>query len=349
MARRIANSNKKKNLPQKRSQAALEYLITYGWAIVIILIALSLVYQSGIFDPEKYLPGTCTLEGAIGCLDYKITENVVELAVVNKLGEDISVSGITVPGCSGTASGTLRKGEQGTFRIGNCSISNSSKYHEAFNISYTAQSGIEHNLYGALGGNVESSVISTNIVSFKENGVGGINETNEAQISADNPNTNYGTLNVLTIDQQSPHSHAVIQFPNIIGNNVGQIPLNAQINSATLRVKCFNAGNVGRTYLLLENWTEPQVTWNKRTSTTTWGNPGADGVISRGSNPVDWTCALPTGFKNFDMTTFVQSWANGTPNYGVVSINTGTDGFDFYTSENTNATNRPLLTVNFTS
>ena len=48
------------------------------------------------------------------------------------------------------------------------------------------------------------------------------------------------------------------------------------------------------------------------------------------------------------MTSFVQNWTNGAPNYGVVAINTNTDGFDFYTSEHTTQANRPTLIVNYT-
>ena len=38
----------------KKSQAAMEFLMTYGWAIVIMLIALSALYYLGVFS------GGCT-------------------------------------------------------------------------------------------------------------------------------------------------------------------------------------------------------------------------------------------------------------------------------------------------
>lgn len=327
-------------------QAALEYLITYGWAIAMILILLAVAFYEA-FDPYKYIPGTCTLGQELGCLDYKITDNYVELSVANRLGEDITVSGITIPGCNSTASGTLAKAGQKVFRITNCTFGSTSRYSEQISVDYTGKSGIAHREQGTLGGNVGTSTAVAKTLLFQQNSAS-INETNDAQISFDSPNTKYGASNVLTIDEQGPRAHAVVQFPNIVGNGEGKIPPETQIDSAILRVNCFNGGNLGKAYLLLESWNESQVTWNNRTSSAAWGNAGADGSVSRDSNAVNWTCNWPAEYKNFDMTRFVQNWTNGVANHGVVVINTGTDGFDFYTSEHTTPANWPMLIVNYT-
>lgn len=327
-------------------QTALEYLITYGWAIAMILILLAVAFYDA-FDPYKYIPGTCTLDRELGCLDYKITNNYVELSVANRLGEDITVSRIAIPGCNGTASGTLRKAEQKVFIITNCTFDSTSRYREQFSIDYTGKSGIVHREQGTLDGNVDASTAVPRTLAFQENGAS-VNETNDAQISFDSPNTNYGASSALTIDEQGPRAHAVIQFPNVVGNSEGQIPPETQIDSAILRVNCFNGGNLGKAYMLLEGWSESQVAWNNRTSSSAWSNAGADGPVSRDSNAVNWMCSWPAGYKNFDVTSFIQNWSNGAANYGVVVINTGTDGFDFYTSEHTTPTNRPMLIVNYT-
>ncbi|MDP3742083.1 MAG: hypothetical protein Q8R15_02090, partial [Candidatus Micrarchaeota archaeon] len=224
-------------------QTALEYLATYGWAIAIILVVLSVAFYEA-FDPYQYIPNACTLGNELGCLDYKITDDYVEISLINRLGEDISISGITIPGCNGTATGTLLRSEPNTFRVTGCSLDNSSKYADEIHITYVAKSGIPHNTYGTLSGTVAPSTAVTKTRLFRQNGAS-VNETNDAQISSDNPNTNYGASNVLTIDEQGPHSHAVIQFPNIIGNSEDQIPPGTQIDSAILRVNCFNSGYMG--------------------------------------------------------------------------------------------------------
>jgi hypothetical protein len=49
----------------------------------------------------------------------------------------------------------------------------------------------------------------------------------------------------------------------------------------------------------------------------------------------------------FEVTDTVRAWANGDANHGWVFINTGGDGWDFYTSEFDDIKQRPRLVVEF--
>ena len=46
-----------------KSQAAMEYLMTYGWAILIIALTLAVLYSLGIMNPKNFIPrappGSC--------------------------------------------------------------------------------------------------------------------------------------------------------------------------------------------------------------------------------------------------------------------------------------------------
>ena len=44
----------------KRSQSALEYMMTYGWAILIIVIVAVILYSMGIFNPSSSITSTVT-------------------------------------------------------------------------------------------------------------------------------------------------------------------------------------------------------------------------------------------------------------------------------------------------
>jgi hypothetical protein len=50
----------------------------------------------------------------------------------------------------------------------------------------------------------------------------------------------------------------------------------------------------------------------------------------------------------FEVTDTVQAWVNGKANHGWVFINTGPNGWDFYTSEFEDVKQRPRLLVEFT-
>jgi alkaline phosphatase len=166
--------------------------------------------------------------------------------------------------------------------------------------------------------------------------------TDDAQISADNPNTNYGSAVSINVDGATPHAHAVIKFPNIFGSGAGQVPSGSIITSATLKVNCTNVGNIMKLYRLTEDWVESQVTWNNRSSGISWTGAGAQNGSNAGV-ALNGDCTV-LGWRTIDITQFVQEWSNGSPNYGIVIMDSGSDGVDFASSESANP---PLLTVTY--
>jgi alkaline phosphatase len=168
--------------------------------------------------------------------------------------------------------------------------------------------------------------------------------TDDAQISADSPNTNYGAVTPINVDGLTPHAHSVIKFPNVFGSGPGQVPSGAVITSAILKVNCTNTGNIMKLYRLTEDWIEGQVTWNNRSSGTSWTAAGAQGGSNAGIS-IDGDCTA-LGWRTIDITQFVQEWSNGAPNYGIVTMDSGSDGVDFDSSESANL---PLLTITYQS
>jgi hypothetical protein len=325
-----------------KAQAAMEFLMTYGWAILVVLVAIGALAYFGVLNPSKFLPNSCTLEPGIGCIDHQIKDTFVTLVIQNGKGQTITISNINIIGCTGSATGTLSDGKQETFIVSGCNLTTNSRYSEEISITYTVESGIEHVMKGDLTGKIEQSNTTINTIDFTV--------LDDTEISLSNPDTNYGSATELQIDGFAPHAHSVLKFLNMFGEGVGQIPLGTQIDSATLKVDCTStAVSAPNIYLLIEDWVESEATWNERSNGVTWSNAGADGLNSHAASPVvQWDCQWPLGFKNFDMTPFVQSWSDGTPNYGVVGIDTGSDGLNFHTSEYSTPENRPILNVVFT-
>jgi hypothetical protein len=50
----------------KKGQAAMEYLMTYGWAIIIVIIVAAALYALGLFNPQSYMQDTATGFSNIG-------------------------------------------------------------------------------------------------------------------------------------------------------------------------------------------------------------------------------------------------------------------------------------------
>ena len=78
----------------KKSQAALEFLTTYGWAFLVILIMIGTLAYFGILSPSKLLPNRCTFGSEFQCVDYQISAaaNTFKLRLRNAVAEPIDVS-----------------------------------------------------------------------------------------------------------------------------------------------------------------------------------------------------------------------------------------------------------------
>ncbi len=184
-------------------------------------------------------------------------------------------------------------------------------------------------------------------LSFRENGAA-VNTTDDSFLSSGSPGSNYGTTAGLSVDG-SPLDRTVIKFPNIFGDGDGQIPLGSTITSATLTL--YNDNDVGNNpviYILRENWTESEVTWNSRETGVSWTDAGAYGFTSCDTAiSASTTLGTANSYDAIDVTDFVQDWSDGAGNYGFLIHPGGTSGITISSSEDSTAARRPKLSVTF--
>ncbi len=85
---------------EKRGQAAMEFLMTYGWAILAAIIAIGALAYFGVFSPGRYTPETCILSAPFGCSDDSVAKVAeVDLIIINGGGEDYNISSISLTNC----------------------------------------------------------------------------------------------------------------------------------------------------------------------------------------------------------------------------------------------------------
>ena len=165
----------------KKSQAALEFIMTYGWAILVVLVAVGALAYFGVLNPDRFLPSKCTMQAGLACLDHRIGNTAaggtgrIILRFTNSLGYDIDKLNVAVGECGDTiktnAIGgvndltTFPNGASRTFTI-DCDNDGAganplvqlsgSKFNEQLNISYlTIETGIRHNNVGQITAKVE--------------------------------------------------------------------------------------------------------------------------------------------------------------------------------------------------
>ncbi|MEA3398894.1 MAG: hypothetical protein U9R00_00045 [Patescibacteria group bacterium] len=58
-----------------KGQAALEYMITYGWAFIVIIAAISVLGYFGFLNPSKYIPESCEFGEQLKCIDHYVDDD----------------------------------------------------------------------------------------------------------------------------------------------------------------------------------------------------------------------------------------------------------------------------------
>ena len=143
----------------RKAQAAMEFLMTYGWAILVVLVAVGALAYFGVLSPDNFLPNRCTLPSGIGCVDHKAVDSTSTISVVlrNGLGYDMSSITVKADACTGTDStpATLANGAKSTYELTTCTFTGS-KYSGDLNITYTlSDTGLSHTARGSIVAKVE--------------------------------------------------------------------------------------------------------------------------------------------------------------------------------------------------
>ncbi|WP_197531198.1 DNRLRE domain-containing protein [Posidoniimonas corsicana] len=138
-------------------------------------------------------------------------------------------------------------------------------------------------------------------------------------------------------------SQVLMRFGGVIGDGEHQVPAGSRVRSAKLTVVVFDPGTTVFLHRVLAPWDE-SATWDRMS-----GGLRADDLEAS---------TLRDGFSfgeinmdrqlvEFDVTATAQRWADGEPNYGWVFINTGGNGWDFYSSDWVERDIRPRLEIEF--
>ena len=132
----------------KRSQSALEYMMTYGWAILIIVIVAVVLYSMGIFSPSSFLSfsGITGLSGFQPASAACASNGQMIVKLSNSFGYQVSINSINVTTSSGVSvtqpeSATLNPGQTQEFLVfGICPKTSGSSFSDTITVAYTEPS-----------------------------------------------------------------------------------------------------------------------------------------------------------------------------------------------------------------
>ncbi len=105
----------------RKSQAAMEFLMTYGWAILVVLAAIAALAYFGVLSPEKFLPEKCLIETGFTCISSKVEPAQSTIVLSNGLGKTLTIDSIQIGDCTQTFSTSMMSEDEKTFVITGCS------------------------------------------------------------------------------------------------------------------------------------------------------------------------------------------------------------------------------------
>ena len=79
-------------------QAAMEYLVTYGWALLVLFVVVAYLLTSGAFSANSFAAQECVLQPDLSCSPFVLYREgagtVLQFTLTNGLGFPMSISSI---------------------------------------------------------------------------------------------------------------------------------------------------------------------------------------------------------------------------------------------------------------
>jgi hypothetical protein len=91
-------------MSKMRGQAAMEYLMTYGWALLILVVVIGVLFSMGVFNPQNYMSEECSFQPSLPCKGTSLTsKGVLTIYLTNGLGYAVDSFTMNVDGKESSA------------------------------------------------------------------------------------------------------------------------------------------------------------------------------------------------------------------------------------------------------
>ncbi|MBD3208855.1 hypothetical protein GF367_00355 [Candidatus Woesearchaeota archaeon] len=152
-------------MPQQRAQSSVEYLGTYAWAFLGLIITIGALNYFGVLNPSSYTPERCESGSQIRCTDTYLAVNetsndhTILLLFMNNYPREIVVENITITNLDPPISTEQQSGIRvkpgrtytASFNTDDLAFIKGQKERLLFSITYrryTTGSAVSHNITG---------------------------------------------------------------------------------------------------------------------------------------------------------------------------------------------------------
>ncbi len=80
-----------------KAQASIEFLFTYGWAVLAIAVSIGALTYFNLANPDTFVQQRCELSSQIQCVEYAVYDNnTVHLKLRSDFQTSINITEVTV-------------------------------------------------------------------------------------------------------------------------------------------------------------------------------------------------------------------------------------------------------------
>ena len=139
----------------KKGQAAMEFLMTYGWAILVVLVAIGALAYFGLLNPDLFLPEKCVISSGSGlfCDDFTAGTTGITLRLKNILAESVTVTSVSTdtPACAWTGTQAIATDGTFDFALTGCTPASGDKVKADITVAYSkGASGLARSTTGSI-------------------------------------------------------------------------------------------------------------------------------------------------------------------------------------------------------
>jgi hypothetical protein len=172
---------KKGGRAERRGQSAIEYLTTYGWAVLILIVAIGLLFWLGLMDTRTPIPSSCVFPSDLNCRAYAInTSGNYAIDLSQSTGKAIEVTRVrctqeedAVPGAEDSVPpATIQNGGHALITTGSelCLKYEAGELVAATGLSGSIYRGKVYVQYRESGTNFTHTVVGDVVLKYEEEG-----------------------------------------------------------------------------------------------------------------------------------------------------------------------------------
>jgi len=125
-------------MENRKGQASMEFLMTYGWAILAAVLAIGVLAYYGVFSPGQSLPSICNIGAPLSCDEHQANATGVTIITRNGAGGSVTITNMSVDGCTAdTASQVVANGATYTYYLDCGALTVGQKFTGNIKVTYT--------------------------------------------------------------------------------------------------------------------------------------------------------------------------------------------------------------------